>query len=72
MDKIGNQYYKNLLRVNLHLELAREGELVFSTNTDADTAGDNFDFQVVLTFAVLIFIVFSIGKVYMMKMSDSY
>ena len=44
VDKIGNQYYKNLLRVNLHLELAREGELVFSTNTDADTAGDNFDF----------------------------
>ena len=29
-------------------------------------------FRVVLTFAVLIFIVFSIGKVYMMKMSDSY
>jgi len=22
VDKIGNQYYKNLLRVNLHLELA--------------------------------------------------
>ena len=44
VDKIGNQDYKNLLRVNLHLELAREGELVFSTNTDADTAGDNFDF----------------------------
>ena len=24
VDKIGNQYYKDLLRVNLHLELARE------------------------------------------------
>lgn len=72
VDKIGNQYYKNLLRVNLHLELAREGELVFSTNTDADTAGDNFDFPGRLTFVVLIFIVFSIGKAYMMKMIDSY
>ena len=44
VDKIGNQYYKNLLRVNLHLELAREGELVFSTNTDpADGFGGNFN-----------------------------
>ncbi len=63
MDKIGNQYYKNLLRVNLHLELAREGELVFSTNTDADTAGDNFDFRVVLTFLPSLFLsCFQLGK----------
>ena len=30
--------------VNLHPHLSRQGELVFSTNTDADTVGDNFDF----------------------------
>lgn len=44
VDKLGSQYYKTLTRVNLHSELSREGELVFSTNTDADTAGDNFKF----------------------------
>lgn len=43
VDKIGNQYYKTLSRVNLHSELSRQGELVFSTNTDADTYGDNFN-----------------------------
>lgn len=42
VDKIGNQFYKNLSRVILHSELSREGELVFSTNTDAETSGDNF------------------------------
>ena len=61
-----------MLRVNLHLELAREGELVFSTNTDADTAGDNFDFPGSADFCRPYFIVFSIGKAYMMKMIDSY
>lgn len=44
VDKLGSQYYKNLLRVNLHPELSRQGELVFSTNTDADNTGDNFKF----------------------------
>ncbi|MDD3036616.1 DUF5005 domain-containing protein [Bacteroides sp.] len=44
VDKIGNQYYKNLSMINLHPELSRQGELVFSTNTDADASGDNFNF----------------------------
>lgn len=44
VDKIGNQYYKTLLSVYLHSGLARQNELVFSTNTNADTSGDNFNF----------------------------
>lgn len=43
VDKIGNQYYKNLSMINLHPALSRQGELVFSTNTDADNPGDNFN-----------------------------
>ena len=35
LDKLGERTYKNLYMVNLHPHLSRNGELVFSTNTDA-------------------------------------
>ena len=35
IDKIGDQQYRWLYMVNLHTALSREGELVFTTNTDA-------------------------------------
>lgn len=43
IDKIGNQYYQNLYMINLHPALSREGELVFSTNTDTSNFWDNFN-----------------------------
>lgn len=43
IDKIGNQKYHWLYMVNLHPALSRQGELVFSTNTDPDDFGDNFN-----------------------------
>ena len=44
LDKLGVQTYGNLYMVNLHPHLSREGELVFSTNTDpADGCGGNFN-----------------------------
>ena len=44
LDKLGVQTYGNLYMVNLHPHLSREGELVFSTNTDpADGFGGNFN-----------------------------
>lgn len=44
IDKIGDQYYKNLYMVNLHPHLSRTGELVFSTNTDPHDFWDNFNY----------------------------
>ena len=43
IDKIGNQYYQNLYMINIHPALSREGELVFSTNTDTSNFWDNFN-----------------------------
>jgi len=43
IDKTGNQYYNTLLGVRLHKELSRQGELVFSISTNADSIGDYFD-----------------------------
>lgn len=44
LDKLGVQTYGNLYMVNLHPHLSRQGELVFSTNTDpADGFGGNFN-----------------------------
>lgn len=43
IDKIGYQYWNALYMVNLHTGLSREGELVFSTNTDAPDFFDNFN-----------------------------
>lgn len=43
IDKIGNQFYGKLYMVNLHQSLSREGELVFSTNTDPSNYWDNFN-----------------------------
>lgn len=43
IDKIGNQYYNNMYMVNLHQQLSREGELVFTNNTDPYSFWDNFN-----------------------------
>lgn len=43
IDKLGNQKYRWLYMLNIHPALSREGELVFSTNTDPDDFGDNFN-----------------------------
>ncbi len=43
IDKLGNQKYHWLYMVNLHPALSREGELVFTTNTDPDDFWDNFN-----------------------------
>lgn len=43
IDKIGNQYYNNMYMLNLHMQLSREGELVFSNNTDPYNFWDNFN-----------------------------
>jgi len=43
LDKIGAQQYHWLYMVNLHPALSREGELVFSTNSDADDFWMNFN-----------------------------
>ena len=43
IDKIGKQKYRWLYMVNLHPALSRIGELVFTTNTDADSFWDNFN-----------------------------
>lgn len=42
LDKKGTRTYKSLYMTHLHQGLSREGELVFSTNTDANNWGDNF------------------------------
>ena len=43
IEKLGAQKYHWLYMVNLHPALSREGELVFSTNTDPDDFWMNFD-----------------------------
>ncbi len=43
LDKLGSTKYHWLYMVNLHPALSREGELVFSTNSDADSFWDNFN-----------------------------
>lgn len=42
LDKLGSPFYNWLYMINLHQGLSREGELVFSTNTDAKDFSDNF------------------------------
>lgn len=43
LDKIGSQAYHWLYMVNLHPALSRQGELVFSTNSDPDDFWMNFN-----------------------------
>ena len=43
LDKKGKRTYQNFYMPHLHQSLSREGELVFSTNTDAKDWGDNFN-----------------------------
>lgn len=43
LDKQGTRTYQHLYMTHLHQGLSREGELVFSTNTDAKNWGDNFN-----------------------------
>lgn len=43
LDKKGTRTYQNLYMPHLHMALSRQGELVFSTNTDAKDWGDNFN-----------------------------
>ncbi|MBQ8487739.1 MAG: DUF5005 domain-containing protein [Prevotella sp.] len=43
LDKMGPQKYHWLYMVNLHPALSRQGELVFSTNSDPDDFWMNFD-----------------------------
>ncbi len=43
IDKKGSQKYRWLYMVNLHQPLSREGELVFTTNTDPDEFWMNFN-----------------------------
>ncbi len=43
LDKLGPQNYHWLYMVNLHPALSREGELVFSTNSDPDDFWKNFN-----------------------------
>lgn len=45
LDKLKLQTYKHVYNVNLHQELSRVGELVLSTNTDADDEADNYTFE---------------------------
>lgn len=43
LDKKGPRTYMNVYMLNLHPALSREGELVFSTNTEADDFWKNFN-----------------------------
>lgn len=43
LDKLGDTSYRYVYMINLHPALSREGELVFSTNTDRDNFWDNFN-----------------------------
>lgn len=45
LDKLGPQAYHWLYMVNLHPALSRQGELVFSTNSDPADFWDNFNAQ---------------------------
>ena len=43
LDKKGTRTYNNFYMPHLHQSLSREGELVFSTNTDCKDFNDNFN-----------------------------
>jgi hypothetical protein len=43
LDKLGDPYHQRWYMVNLHTALSREGELVFSTNSDPNNFWDNFN-----------------------------
>ena len=43
LDKLGVRTYQNFYMPHLHQTLSREGELVFSTNTDCKEWSDNFN-----------------------------
>ncbi|MEG0808438.1 MAG: DUF5005 domain-containing protein [Alistipes sp.] len=43
LDKIGNPYHQRWYMINLHPALSRDGELVFSTNSDPNNFWDNFN-----------------------------
>ena len=43
LDKVGTRTYGKFYMPHLHQALSREGELVFSTNTDCDNWDDNFN-----------------------------
>ena len=43
LDKLGTRTYQHFYMPHLHQSLSREGELVFSTNTDCKDWGDNFN-----------------------------
>lgn len=43
LDKLGTRTYQNFYMPHLHQSLSREGELVFSTNTDCKDWADNFN-----------------------------
>lgn len=43
LDKLGVTTYQNAYMINLHQEMSRDGELVFSTNTDTSNFWDNFN-----------------------------
>lgn len=43
LDKMGSTAYRWLYMVNIHPALAREGELVLSTNSDTNNFWDNFN-----------------------------
>lgn len=43
LDKVGVRTYQHFYMPHLHQSLSREGELVFSTNTDTKEWGDNFN-----------------------------
>lgn len=45
LDKKGTRTYNNFYMPHLHQTLSREGELVFSTNTDCKDFSDNFNDQ---------------------------
>lgn len=43
LDKLGVQTYRFVYMVNIHPALSRQGELVFTTNTDTESFWDNFN-----------------------------
>lgn len=43
LDKLGNPYPQRWYMINLHPALSRQGELVFSTNSDPNNFWDNFN-----------------------------
>lgn len=43
LDKQGDPYFQHWYMINLHMPLSRDGELVFSTNSDTYNFWDNFN-----------------------------